>query len=65
VTWLDGCSSDVDARRDPRGRDQVAVFDDVLFVDHIDGREPASHLGQGPPVRRGTFAIQQACFPEE
>jgi hypothetical protein len=34
----------VDARRDPRRREEIAIFDDVLIVDDSDSREPSSHL---------------------
>jgi hypothetical protein len=52
----------IDARRDPRRRDHVALLHDVLIFDHVDSREPGSHLLQDPPMRRGSLAIQETGF---
>src|SRR5208337_4335165 len=55
----------IDARRDPRRGEKIALFDDVLIVDHIDSREQTSHLLQDPPMRRGTFTVEQTGFAQE
>src|SRR5271157_3563419 len=55
----------IDARRDPRRGEQVALLDDVLIIDHVDSREQSSHLLQNPPVGGRPSAIQQSSFAEE
>jgi hypothetical protein len=53
------------ARRDPSRGEEIALFDDVKVVDHIDSREQSSHLLLDPPVSRGTFTVQQSSFAQE
>ena len=60
----DNTQRHVDARRDARRGDHIAVLNDVLILDHADSREQSSHLIQNTPVRSRPLAVSKPALPK-